>query len=153
MKKYVFTLLGILAISFSGFYLYQRHLITQAMFNVEALGRYIRAHQLVTGKKILSLSELPDVRLASSAHGFEFVSSRLRERIWRGYIYDLAHLDEDRFIILASPVSPNIFLKEFAILDDLNLRVDFNDDASDSYEQIRQWPILPAGYDLVTKIH
>ncbi|MEW5894958.1 MAG: hypothetical protein AB1650_04270 [Candidatus Omnitrophota bacterium] len=152
IKKLILIMLLIVTIAYFGPYLYRHHLTTQARFNVEALGRYVRSYHLVTGEPLPRLSGLPNIRLVSPSNSLSFKSEDVKSGISRGYSYDLKPIDEKRFVISASPLSGSF--AEFGMTEDMNLRVNIHqmDPEPDSYDEVKKWPIIPSLYSIITDI-
>lgn len=135
----------------AGAVFYVRWQDQQAFFDVYALGHYLRALDMVEGKRLSGLSDLPDIRINSFGHSLVFDAPRLRQRTAGGYLYDFQRGDGGRFLITASPIRLRGVRKEYAMLDDMNMRVNPGSGNSlPAYEDVKKWPIIPAQYDLVT---
>jgi hypothetical protein len=149
-------LLTLAALFFIGvvFYFHWQMQEQQALFNVYTLGRYIRACDMIEGQKITSLSDLPDAHIVSYGDSLQFRSEQIRHRVFGGYYYDFQRLNDTVFFVVASPVRPHWFSKEFAMLDDMNVRLHQKSEGERvySYDEIKGWPIIPVWYDLATVV-
>lgn len=149
-----FFLYGLTALFVIGaiFYFYAQSQKQQAVFNLYALGNYIAAYAMVEGKALQSLSELPDVHLVDYEHSLKFYSGQIRQRVSHGYYYDFQRVGDRQFLIVASPTRLRALNKEFAILDDMHVRVNMGavGHGPHSYESIQTWPVLGVQYHLRT---
>ncbi len=152
-----FFLYGLTALFVIGaiFYFYCQSQQQQAVFNIYALGHYIAAYEMVEGKAIQSLSELPDVQLVDYEHSLKFYSGQIRQRVSYGYYYDFQRVGDRQFFIVASPTRLRAFNKQFAMLEDMNVRVNIDavGNGPHSYENIQTWPVLGVQYHLRTVNH
>ena len=141
-RLFIFCLLIATVITFTFFKtVYQ---VKQARFNVDALDRFLRSYEQVTGKIIESISELPDFHLVSKSEGLELKSDDLKKGIYEGYVYDLHHAGTVDYVLSASPVGFMAPRMEFAVLRDGNLYANKKniDETADSRDEVKGWEVL-----------
>ena len=151
-QKYIFICLGILVFAMIFGYVSLKNRILKARFTLYAFGYYLESYERIEGKRIQSLSKLPDFHLVSYPHSLSLKASDLRSRIIDGYLYDFQRTGQGGFAMSASPLKLHPLAVEFGITDDWNLRVNTEgvDTRSDSYDEIKSWPILPEQFELQT---
>jgi len=141
-RIFIFSFLAAVVVFFSFFKtIYQAK---QARFNVDALDRYVRSYERMTGEKIVSIADLPDFHLISKFEGFQLKDEDLKKGIHEGYVYDLREMGTEDYVVSASPVgfmSPNL---EFAALSDGNIYLNKKnlDVTADTAQEVRKWQVL-----------
>ena len=152
LLKTVLGAVAVVVLLFGGIALSAANQARQARFSVDALEQYWQAYKLVEEKSIERLSELPDFHLVSPSTGLSLESKNLKRGVTGGYVYDLQYLENDKFVISASPVG--IFsMYEFGITDKGILRVNYKnvDAQADSYDEVEKWPIISREEKIRTK--
>lgn len=153
-KSVIFKTMGIMIVLMWLVYVVYYNQQLQIRFNMHALGRYLHAYKLVEKKEVGSFTDLPNFHLVSHSAGLEVDSEDFKSRASHGYFYDFKRLNQKQFVISASPLIPHFYLSEFGMLEDGNLRVNHTqvDPEPDSYDEVKEWPILPEDwFDLTTK--
>jgi len=147
----LFALLIVLVVTF----LFSKavYQVKQARFNVDALDRFLRSYEQMSGKKIKSIADLPDFHLISESAGLQLKDDDLKKGIYEGYVYDLRGVGTKDYVLSASPVGFMAPDMEFAVLSDGSLY--FNkknsDETADSVEEVRGWDEIMRAMRIRTK--
>jgi len=143
---------AVLLLCFNG--LRALHYAARARFTVDVLEKFIQMYYEEHRKYPASLESLPGINVVSYREGLAFDSKALKNWQGSGYRYAYELLDQDRFVLSASPDELWSTGIEFGITEEGFLK--FNalgvDASADSHEEVKGWKAILRTAQVVTRI-